>query len=588
MPLDKQIHIYSVDTSAFYYPHEKELSRKLSRLKRVKEAYKKKYNHDPVKALKELVPIQQDYTKIKKASLFDLRHSNIVLSADYSSIWNNIIQYCKEINFCNKLNKRLALAKQNLTNAFSEALEYNNSCPDNSKHIRQINTKILNDRSVVSVFESTLTRTIGAVPDELCEDFMVVRIYFFDVLQDLMLNGFTYNGEKYIYIFSSAGQIRTKKTVFIKESVFEKHKLSLMCGLTEDKINAQGGMNVNKYLAYLALCNSASDEWKDFNIDKSIVVDDFETNVTGYVDFIDDKDFSITRKEMQVPIPHTDGCGLIRGTNLNFTVRLPWLKGLLASFDFVEFIKEHNASGIITDIYGQEHDIVAEDIQIIFTKSQLKAWKYYKDWNEYKTLFKQYNCQASICCVEEEKIPYSAINYQMLQTLTDITDSEIKKLTDRSNNRIRNLTDSVEEMLSVMGVDNTPTSNPYLQALKLYPEMLADPYSKAVLKTRKKSLLQKYRSGKLEIAGKYTFVIPDLYAVCERLFLGIENPKGLLEADEVYCSLFRNTKLDLLRSPHLYKEHAIRTNNKNDLTKKWFTTRGVYTSCKDLVSKVLQ
>ena len=49
-----------------------------------------------------------------------------------------------------------------------------------------------------------------------------------------------------------------------------------MCGLSIESINEQGGMNINKFLAYLALCNSATDEWKNFDIDKSIVVDDME------------------------------------------------------------------------------------------------------------------------------------------------------------------------------------------------------------------------------------------------------------------------------------------------------------------------
>ena len=46
-----------------------------------------------------------------------------------------------------------------------------------------------------------------------------------------------YKGEKYIYFTSSAGQIRTKKTVFIKESVWKKYEKTIMCGLTIDSIN---------------------------------------------------------------------------------------------------------------------------------------------------------------------------------------------------------------------------------------------------------------------------------------------------------------------------------------------------------------
>ena len=64
--------------------------------------------------------------------------------------------------------------------------------------------------------------------------------------------------------------------MFIKESLWLKHRATLMCGLTPEIIEAKGGTNRNKYLAYLALCNSATDVWPQFNIKKSIVVEDME------------------------------------------------------------------------------------------------------------------------------------------------------------------------------------------------------------------------------------------------------------------------------------------------------------------------
>ena len=102
-----------------------------------------------------------------------------------------------------------------------------------------------------------------------------------------------------------------KNAFFIKESVFEKHRNTLMCGLSEDQINSLGGVNINKYLAYLALCNSATDKWEDFDIDKAIVVEDMETLVNGVVDFIDDSDYSITRTKWMFLFPIPDGCGMI-------------------------------------------------------------------------------------------------------------------------------------------------------------------------------------------------------------------------------------------------------------------------------------
>jgi phage anti-repressor protein len=96
------------------------------------------------------------------------------------------------------------------------------------------------------------------------------------------------------------------------------------------------------------------------------------------------------------------------------------------------------------------------------------------------------------------------------------------------------------------------------------------------------------KAGKLNVTGKYIFLIPDLYAFCERLFLGIENPKGLLSDGEVYCDIFDEGKVDILRSPHLYREHGVRNNVLNDKMNKWFITHGIYTSIFDPISKMLQ
>jgi len=182
------------------------------------------------------------------------------------------------------------------------------------------------------------------------------------------------NGHKYVFFSSSAGQIRTKKLVAVREDLLNKYWNALTAGLTIEKINEQGGMNVNKFLAYLALCNSATDLWCDFNIDECIVVDDFETLVHGTVDFIDDKTYRIERQEMNIPITHTDGCGMILPelSTKNFMTRLPWVKGLLASFDFVKFIKDNNCDPVITDVYGDKHNILEENIKIIFTKSSVQ------------------------------------------------------------------------------------------------------------------------------------------------------------------------------------------------------------------------
>ena len=229
-------------------------------------------------------------------------------------------------------------------------------------------------------------------------------------------------------------------------------------------------------------------------------------------------------------------------------------------------------------------------------------YKFYNNWNEYKEYFKLYNCSAGCTNIESDRIKDATINYQMLQTLTDFEDDDVIKIAQKSIDKLNSLGSSIKNMKEAFGVTPYNQNMTYLQqAIDIYPNLLNDEYLKGVLREIKKSLTKKYKSGKLEVKGKYTFILPDLYSACEYWFMGIENPKGLLEDGEVYCSLFRkNKELDCLRSPHLYKEHGVRLNiayydvNMNDAQKerlekldKWFNTKAVYTSSHDLISKLL-
>lgn len=529
-------------------------------------------------------------SNLKSIEGFFQRSSKVYEDRQVSELVNLSKRYSDLLKWKSHKTKLANALKEKLLALLSKAVEHN-SLAEN-KCVRKLRSDALIEKNVISVFESSLTRLLGIRTDELSTDIMVVKAYYFDIIQDLMLNGFEHEGEKYMLFTASAGQIRTKKTVFIKESLWKRHERTLMCGLTVDEINAQGGVNANKYLAYLALSNSATDPWDNFDIDRCIVVPDFETAVHGTVDFIDDTTYEVERRDMDVPMEHTDGCGMVLPSlsKKNFMVRLPWMKGLLASFDFRKFIEIHGCDPVIKDIYGQEHDVIDEDIQIIFTKSQFKMHKYYKDFEQYKDCFKKHGCQAGTCKVEEDRIRTANINYQMLQTLTDITDAEILKIAMPAIEKVRNLTSNVRTMLDAFGVAKGRDGlSPFQQSLQIYPEMLNDNYCKETLKEIKKSMIVNYRAGKLPVKGKYTFVVPDLYAVCQSLFLHMADPPGLLRNGQVSCRLYsRIKKLDCLRAPHLYREHAIRENLVNGETKEWFQTDAVYTSCHDLISKILQ
>lgn len=563
--LDRQIQIYSVDTGNFYSKHEEKLHILNHKLKTERKEVKEK-----------IAKYEKQYAE-----------SNSVFDWANREYYKLVLDKKNDAINKSKADLKALLARKTAANIESGGKAYTRCLHDTAASKAQ----------VISVFDSALTRTLGAKTDTLTDAFVVVQVYYFEIIKDLIYNGFEWNGERYIYFTSSAGQIRTKKCVFIKESLYKEHEKTIMCGLTLDDINDAGGSNPNKFLAYLALQNSATDEWTEFDIDKAIVIDDFETNVMGTYDLVDDEAYSIERTEGLVPIPHTDGCGMmLPKMGCNRIVRLPWIKGLLASFDYVSFIREHGASPVIKDIYGKEHDVIAEGIEVIFTKSQFKMYKFYPSWENYKENFKKYHCSAGVASVEEIRIKNATINYQMLQTLTDITDDEIDKLIEPSIKAITDIAsseESIKEAINATVYNLHPTA--FQKAVLLYPNLLNDAYVKDLLAKIKASLIKKFKAGKLKVRGKYTFLLPDLYAACEFWFLGLANPKGLLDDGEVYCDLFRKAdKLDCLRSPHLYREHAVRKNvayagnEKRERCSKWFQTNAVYTSTHDLISKILQ
>ena len=604
--LDKQINIYSVDTGNFYSNREARLHWLNHKLRVERNQL---INGDTVKGAdgktKRTIQGLKEVESILIERGFDKSGLDLMEKGEYHSLVldddNELMDYIKRYI---QLKELIAIKNRQIKDTKNALLQLlankvNANIESNGKHhIRTLRENQVSNKNIISVFDSSFTRMIGAEQDKLSEDFMVVQVYYFDVIKDLIYYGFMYKGEKYIYFTSSAGQIRTKKTVFIKESVWKQYEKTIMCGLTIADINKKGGNNPNKHLAYMALANSATDVWDEFDIDKTIVIDDFETNVFGTYDLVDDVDYSIKRVSDYVPIAHTDGAGMMLPCmGKNRMVRLPWVKGLLGVFDFRKFIEVNGCSPIIKDIYGQEHDVIAEDIQIIFTKSQFKMCKYYDSWEQYKEYYRQYGCTAGYTNMEEDRIRDAAINYQMLQTLTDITDDEIAEIANISICKLKNLSSSVENIMCAFGV--TPynmNKTAFQKSIELYPNLINDEYVKLYLREIKDSMIKKFKSGKLRIKGKYTFLLPDFYAACEYWFMGRKDPKGLLEDGEVFCWLFRkNDKLDCLRSPHLYREHAVRKNiawenygKRQQQLREWYCSNGIYTSCHDLISKILQ
>ncbi|MGG3925664.1 hypothetical protein ABET51_06655 [Metabacillus fastidiosus] len=648
--LQSQIYLYSVDTSSFYNKREAFFDRKvikfnyfISNVNKLiqqlttyqihltelikMEANPNHYNESSNEMAKVL-QTKEFKIKLDKLSQLDgekyeqslldivsfyknkisekvIKYENIITTAKkygkYRQEINNFIKLdvAEKINeidqfISEKLNVLVEKARKRIKEFEKELTDEK---LDEHEGIRELNPKALTSKKKIGQFKSTLTRTLGIEKDSTTTDIIVVRAYRYAVFENIIKNGFCYLNEDYRYFTSSAGQIRQKKSIFVKTKVWEKYKDRIMCGLTIEDINKQGGMNPNKYNAYLALCNTSSVLWQDFSIDKCIVVDDFETLVNGMVDYIDNETYAIDPKSKGVPIPHTDGAGMCLPSvsKKSFQYRMPFFKGLMIPFDYLKFIEDHEgASPIVKDIYGKEWDVIKDGIEIIFTKSQFKAWSFFFDhgknsWeNDYKRKFKLHKCEAAKCKEEDENFEDKRLSYQMLQTLYKMNHEDLEKFCEYTINEIEDI-NNPEVALRLLGADGSNDKKyGFQRALEVYPAMLNDVYTKEQLKDKRQSLIKDAKAGKILLPGtKRSYIAPDLYSFCERLFLGIEKPNGLLKNGEVSCALFENQKLDVLRSPHLYIEHCIRNNVRNKKTEDWFITNDIYTSTHDLISKQL-
>lgn len=627
--MDRQFKLYSVDTKAFYTEKERELNSNKFIVRQKMEVIEKWATHIDIYKKEE---ITLEEFKLKYAKLEELKSKkernaqDEVEMKELKDLFKKPKKQKKKRSKNYKTSQEKILEKKleedsikkeikdNIKERLSDCEEYIElkellkSINDELKiemtksTVRQLNLKTLTPYNQITLFENSLSRAMNIKADDLIMDMIIVRAYHYEVLRQLIENGFEYIDEngvinKYKVFTASAGQIRTKKVIFIQEDKWEQYEKTLMCGLTIEDINKskEQGCNINKFLAYLALCNSATDELVGFDIDRTIVIDDFECMVNGEVDYIDNKTFEVTRKTMDVLIPHSDGCGWILPSvsKKNYMIRLPWVKGLMTPVNYLKFCDEYNGGNYkVKDIYGKEWDLKEDKIEYVFSKSQFKMYKYYDSWEDYKKKFKENNCMGNYCNLEPDTREFrrACFNYQMWQTLTDITDEEIAQFTDKVDEFITKGYSDRKTMLSLLGADENNLKKNWLQkCIEIYPELIRDYHVREELASMLNARKKEAKYGKFKINATYTFLIPDVFAWMENVFLGVEKPVGILRNGEVSCKLYKKSnELLVNRSPHLYREHCVRNNINDDSTKKWFLTDGVYTSSHDLISKILQ
>lgn len=394
--------------------------------------------------------------------------------------------------------------------------------------------------------------------------------------------GFKVNGVKYTRLLGTNGGVKSSTIVFVSERLAPELRRRIDNG--RDK---SVPLVPAKLEAYQALVCSGSEP---VTMPKGIaVVNDcmtlFKADVVRLSDENEgDPEMTFCPGE-EIELDDSDGYGLMlpslakqwsKDLGLRYTVsgvntRLSWEKGMLFTFDFLDFADSVAGTRIIKDAWGHEVDL--SDVEVILTTSMLKLWDSYSSCEEYLR-----NCRENgyTFCVTKE-CPESleserTTNYQFLQSYC-LSPAEIDKLIEPTIRELHDILrmDWRKTVLYLKGVNMTEGSvdkgeSDFAKAIMVDQRMMNDPYvTKKVLSLIKRRITDA-KIGVLNVHGNYSIISGDPYSLCQSIF-GLP-VTGLLKAGEVYNKYWLDAgadKLACFRAPmscannirlmHVHKSH---------------------------------
>lgn len=247
-----------------------------------------------------------------------------------------------------------------------------------------------------------------------------------------------------------------------------------------------------------------------------------------------------------------DGNETISGIN----VRYAWTKGMVFTFDYVEYAKQkNNECYMIQDAWGEWRDV--RDYDVILTTSQLKLWDAYKSLEDYVE-----NCNANHYEFGVAKTTPHQLenvrnsNYQFLQTYK-LTDEQIYELCKPTIDEIQCvLGDDWRRTITFLKGFNMTESevqyvdDDYIKAIMIDPNMVNDPFIMSKIHKLIKKRITDAAKGSIKLHGNFSIISGDLYSLAQSIFG--HKPTGLLKAGEVYSKYWLNqsaNKIACFRAP---------------------------------------
>ena len=382
--------------------------------------------------------------------------------------------------------------------------------------------------------------------------------------------GFKINGYKYHRLLGTNGGIKKSTITYIGENVFDEIVKRMDNGRDKTKPIIPA-----KLEAYQALICSGSIPVTQPRI---LVVNDcnvkFKENVIKISDEFDGEPQLTYETDYEIDYCENDGYGLMspdysriinrdlygdefEGQTISgINTRYAWTKGMLFTFDFVEFAKRVNHENyMVMDAWGDWRDV--RDYDVILTTSMVKLWDSYNDLEHFIECCNENHYQFSVAKTtphELENVRNS--NYQFLQTY-DLTDEELYELCKPTIDEIQGVLgcDWQKAIVFAKGMylneDNVDyIDNDFIKALMVDKRLMDDPFIVKKLHSMIKKRISDAAKGSIKLNGNFAIVSGDLYSLAQSIF-GLP-VTGLLKSGEVYHKYWIDKGVDeiaLFRAP---------------------------------------
>lgn len=382
--------------------------------------------------------------------------------------------------------------------------------------------------------------------------------------------GFKINGYKYYRLLGTNGGIKKSTITYIGENVFDEIVKRMDNGRDKTKPIIPA-----KLEAYQALICSGS---IPVTMPRILIVNDcnvaFKENVIKISDECEGEPQLTYEEDYKIEYCDSDGYGFMspdysriinrdlygmefEGQTISgVNTRYAWTKGMLFTFDFVEFAKRVNHENyMVLDAWGDWRDV--RDYDVVLTTSMVKLWDSYSNLEHFIQCCNENHYQFSIAKTtphELENVRNS--NYQFLQTY-ELTDEDLYELCKPSIDEITDVlgNDWRKAIVFAKGMylneDNVDyIDNDFIKALMIDKRILDDSFVVKKLHSMIKKRIEMAAKGSVKLNGNFSIVSGDMYSLAQSMF-GLP-VTGLLKQGEVYHKYWIDKNVDeiaIFRAP---------------------------------------